>query len=146
LLWKRLRRHTHTRVGRAQAMTTGLCSKTCSKGPLHWLWFYLPSLTLVALSVFLYCVWMFLFIMPIVRKQGMTSSNQMLPIIVIFHVFFGLYVLCLFRTWATDAGRITEVHFLFSFFPSFPSFTFICVCCSDSRTRSSSSAMKVNSK
>lgn len=91
-------------------MTLTLCSKTCSKGPLHWLWFYLPSLTLVALSLFLYFVWLFLYILPLHRKEGMTASNHLLAIIVTFHVFFGLYVLCLFRTWSVDAGRIPEVR------------------------------------
>lgn len=102
-------------------MTVSLCSKTCAKGPLHWLWFYLPTFTLILLSLFLYLVWLCLYILPKIRREGMNSSNQLLGVVIAFHVLFFMYCFCLFRTWSTPAGKIPEVQdrvaaFVFSAF------------------------------
>lgn len=90
-------------------MTVSLCSKTCAKGPLHWLWFYLPTFTLILLSLFLYLVWLCMYTLPKIRREGMNSSNHLLGVIIGFHVLFFMYCFCLFRTWSTPAGKIPEV-------------------------------------
>ena len=88
-------------------MTVALCKKTCAKGVGHWLWFYLPTLTLVAVSLFLYLVFLALYLLPAVSKYGMAAN---LGVIIAFHILFGMYWLCLGLTWAVNAGRLQPVR------------------------------------
>jgi hypothetical protein len=95
-------------------MTSALCSKTCAKGPLHWLMFYLPTLTLLAVTFFLYYVYLVFFILTDIHKNGGRITGYMSAVIITFHILFGMYLFSLYRTWSTPAGRLPDVSFVCS--------------------------------
>eukprot|EP00455_Lapot_gusevi_P037436 TRINITY_DN4188_c0_g1_i1.p1 TRINITY_DN4188_c0_g1~~TRINITY_DN4188_c0_g1_i1.p1 ORF type:complete len:348 (-),score=104.61 TRINITY_DN4188_c0_g1_i1:90-1133(-) len=91
-------------------MTLALCGRTCRDGGfLYWLWFYLPTFTLMGVSTVLYYVWIahvWLFYWD--RAESDAERSQYTSLLAIFHIFWALYVISFIRCWATHPGAVPE--------------------------------------